>query len=136
MEREKNVEEMVKDISVILGTKCLLNIGGHCIDCKYFDEDNADHDCQSVLLANELTEMGYRKIPDGAVVLLVGKNNQALDERTIEYFVKHNAEVRKETAREIFHTLKGLIREPWKAYELTIDDLREIAEKYGLEVDE
>ena len=52
---------------------------------------------------------GYRKVPDGAVVLLIGENNQALDEKTIEYFVKHNADVRKETAKEFAEKLKQAI---------------------------
>lgn len=69
MDIDKMVEEMIKDIIVSLGEKCLLNIGGHCRDCKYVYEDNVEHDCQTVLVANELTDKGYRKIPDGAVVL-------------------------------------------------------------------
>lgn len=52
-----------------------------------------------------LYEQGYRKLPDGATVLLVGENNQALDEKTIEYFVKHNEQIRKETAEKILDLL-------------------------------
>ena len=48
----------------------------------------------------------YRKLPDGAVVLLIGENNQALDEKTIEYFVKHNEQIRKEAVKEFAEKLK------------------------------
>ena len=49
---------------------------------------------------------GYRKVPDGAVVLLIGENNQALDEKTIEYFVEHNEQIRKEAVKEFAEKLK------------------------------
>ena len=49
---------------------------------------------------------GYRKLPYGAVVLLIGKNNQALDEKTIEYFVKHNEEIRKEAVKDFAEKVK------------------------------
>ena len=89
---------------------------------------------------------GYRKIPDGAVVLLVGENNQALDERTIEYFVKHNAKVRKETAKEICDFAESEIKKlgketttdsfgerPLLFYEAAGKLIRSIREKFGVE---
>ena len=54
---------------------------------------------------------GYRKVPDGAVVLLIGKNNQALDEKTIEYFVKHNEQIRKEAVKEFAEKVKNKLFE-------------------------
>lgn len=45
-------------------------------------------------------------------------------------------EVRKETAKEILHELKNLLVEPWKSYELCEDDLRRIAERFGVEEEE
>ena len=57
-------------------------------------------------IAEALYNAGYRKVPDGAVVLLIGKNNQALDEKTIEYFVKHNEQIRKEAVKEFAEKLK------------------------------
>ena len=54
---------------------------------------------------------GYRKLPDGAVVLLIGENNQALDEKTIEYFVKHNEQIREETVKEFAEKLKNKLFE-------------------------
>lgn len=83
----KIIEEMAKDIHRV------------CTACsgEMFDEYTCDR-CQAKLLIKK----GYRKVPDGAVVLLIGENNQAVDEKTIEYFVKHNADVRKETAEKIY----------------------------------
>lgn len=56
--------------------------------------------------AEALYNAGYRKLPDGAVVLLIGKNNQALDEKTIEYFVKHNEQIREEAVKEFAGKVK------------------------------
>lgn len=76
-----------------------------------------------------LYEQGYRKFPDGATVLLVGKYNQALDEKTIEYFIKHNEQIRKETAREILQTLYNY---PHEWHEMKI---KELAKQFGVEVE-
>ena len=54
---------------------------------------------------------GYRKLPVGAVVLLIGENNQALDEKTIEYFVKHNEQIRKEAVKEFAEKVKNKLFE-------------------------
>ena len=61
----------------------------------------------TISAAQKLYNAGYRKVPDGAVVLLIGKNNQALDETTIEYFVKHNEQIRKEAVKEFAERLKA-----------------------------
>ena len=76
---------------------------------------------------------GYRKVPDGAVVLLIGKNNQALDEKTIEYFVKHNADVRKETAEKILQMFEVWEDKPYVSKE---DFKRSIADLFGVEIKE
>ena len=60
----------------------------------------------TISAAKKLYNAGYRKVPDGAVVLLIGKNNQALDEKTIEYFVKHNEQIRKEAVIDFAENLK------------------------------
>lgn len=83
-----------------------------------------------------LYEQGYRKLPDGATVLLVGKNNQALDEKTIEYFIRHNEQIRKETAKEILNELID------SSNKITFFDCRmalgldKLAKQFGLEIKE
>ena len=78
---------------------------------------------------------GYRKVPDGAVVLLIGKNNQALDEKTIEYFVKHNEQIRKEAVIEFAEKLKENYGKSCSEYypmliEMTSDDIDELLKEY------
>ena len=91
-----------------------------------------------------LYDRGYRKIPDGAVVLLVGKDNQALDEKTIAYFVKHNEEVRKQTAKEILQSLYDHCFELVDPYDNDCEEsfgavdpcyILNFAENYGVEVE-
>ena len=118
MERKKEIEEMLKDICVIIGTKCLLNVGGHCIDCKYVKDDNIDHDCQSVLVADELTNQGYRKIPNGAVVL------------TKEEYIRLASYISEERAREIFHEETEKLKEAIRK-ETAREILDEVAKHYG-----
>lgn len=86
---------------------------------------------------------GYRKVPDGATVLLIGEKNQALDEKTIEYFVEHNEQIRKETAREILSDLYFNLQSSVQGKVAKSNDyynvygwIKEIAEEYGVEVDE
>ena len=86
---------------------------------------------------------GYRKLPVGAVVLLIGENNQALDEKTIEYFVKHNEQIRKETAREILSDLYFNLQSSTQCkvaksndYYNVVGWIEEIAKEYGVEVKE
>ena len=84
MNREQQIEEMAEDLE-----NTILGLGIHLCEKS----------------AEKLYDLGYRKLPDGATVLLAGKYNQALDEKTVEYFVKHNEQIRKETAREILQCL-------------------------------
>ena len=56
MDKQKQIEEMARIILV----NC-----GECYTCKYKDELH----CADLLSAEELYNAGYRKIPEGAVVL-------------------------------------------------------------------
>ena len=81
---------------------------------------------------------GYRKVPDGAVVLLIGKNNQALDEKTIEYFVKNNEQIRKETAKEFAEKLKEKVHNYYPSIDsyctsrhvILVKDIDELLKEY------
>ena len=101
-------------------------------DCK----DCCHNPCAHKYNAEALYNAGYRKLPDGATVLLVGKYNQALDEKTIEYFIKHNEQIRKETAKEILNELID------SSNKITFFDCRmalgldNLAKQYGVEVEE
>lgn len=114
MNKEQQIEEMAMSISECNGTTC----------------DNCALKCKAYITCEILYDKDYRKVPDGATVLLVGKYNQALDEKTIEYFIKHNEQIRKETAREILQTLYNY---PHEWHEMKI---KELAKEYGVEVEE
>ena len=68
---------------------------------------------------------GYRKLPVGAVVLLIGENNQALDDKTIEYFVKHNEQIRKEAVKEFAEKLWNTIKDKGIDYKIGLRALGE-----------
>ena len=68
---------------------------------------------------------GYRKLSVGAVVLLIGENNQALDEKTIEYFVKHNEQIRKEAVKEFAEKLWNTIKDKGIDYKIGLRALGE-----------
>lgn len=97
--------------------------------CPIKDKTN----CTSWTRAVNQYEQGYRKIPKDALVLLIGKDNQPLDETTIEYFVNHNQEIRKETAKEI---LDYFDRYAGTGEKLIGNMISEQRKKYGIEVEE
>ena len=92
----------------------------------------------TISAAQKLYNAGYRKVPDGAVVLLIGKNNQALDEKTIEYFVKHNEQIRKETAKEFAEKLKEKVHNYYPSIDsyctsrhvILVKDIDELLKEY------
>lgn len=90
--------------------------------------------------ARAFVEKGYHKLPDGTIVLLVGKENQALDEKTIEYFVKHNEQVRKQAAKNYYDKMAQEIEshnfETSTDYEHMNVCNKEILKECGVEVDE
>ena len=118
--KEMQIEEMAEDLE-----NTILGLGIHLCEKS----------------AEKLYDLGYRKLPDGATVLLVGKYNQALDGKTIEYFIKHNEQIRKETAREILNEILFVESvEGWEENEQLVkfsnkivDKIEELANKYGVE---
>lgn len=57
---QEQIEEMTNFIHIAIHEKCLLNNGGHCIDCDY----NTDEKCQNRLVAKELFEAGYGNVSE------------------------------------------------------------------------
>ena len=116
MNKQQQIEEMAKDIHRV------------CTACsgEMFDEYTCDR-CQ----AKFLIKKGYRKLPDGATVPLVGKYNQALDEKTIECFIKHNKQIRKETAEKFLQLAYDRCLE--KSF---IKKVEELAKQFGVEIKE
>ena len=123
MDKQKQIEEMAKEIAKTLFDDCLLNNGGHCEDCECNREETKEYDCQSYLVAKKILEKYQPKIPEGAVVLTreeydgksiivemsgghklklsvgkFGKMSKILEEHT-----------RKETAEKFAERLKALV---------------------------
>ena len=95
--------------------------------------------CQVYAYAQRAVEQGYRKIPEGAVVLTKEEcdNKVILNEDHFERALNYEREkARKETAREILTELKNTRFHKGK---LTYDfemAVNRIAKQYGVEVEE
>ena len=136
MGREKQIEELAKERNEI---KDIMKLLDKCVSLNPMYKAEV----ATVVYGNN-----YRKLPDGAVVLLIGENNQALDEKTIEYFVKHNEQIRKETAKEILKKVfkkDNLVSDEgydesgfWSTLTYYIDgeEAREIEREYDVKMEE
>ena len=136
MTKQEHIEEMSKERNEI---KDIMKILDKCVSLNPI--------CKSEV-ATVVYGNNYRKVPDGAVVLLIGENNQALDEKTIEYFVKHNEQIRKETAKEILKKVfkkDNLVSDEgydesgfWstRTYYIDVEEAREIEREYDVKMEE
>ena len=95
-----------------------------------------DYSWHSKGIATALYNAGYRKVGDDEIVIKT--DIECVDNTTpanvIEFFVKHNAEVRQETAREILLQIKhDFVEHP----ALTIFEIIDrIADKYDVNLEE
>lgn len=118
MEREKMIEEMATHICDF----------GDCKKCVL------ENKCNYFVMAKRLYSLGYRKIPDGAVVLTREEYEELKHEQHLVFLDRvklvSDAEekTRKETAREI-------LRELSKVKYAGSDFCSMLAEKYGVEVE-
>lgn len=136
MTKQEQIEKMAKERNEI---KDLMKLLDKCVSLNPM--------CKSEV-ATVVYGNNYRKVPDGAVVLLIGENNQALDEKTIEYFVKHNEQIRKETAKEILKKVfkkDNLVSDEgydergfWstQTYYIDVEEAREIGREYDVKMEE
>lgn len=74
--------------------------------------------------AGELYVAGYRKADEVIDRLMNAKTTSGLTEKEIEFFVKHNEKVRKETAKEILDEVSRHFGGAW---------LAELYKKYGVQ---
>ena len=137
MEREKMIEEM-REIAEVLSA-------GWCRKGKCTGNKCVVDDCDIMAQAREIYEAGYRKIPDGAVVLTREEYNKLhsyiSEERAREIFDEETKKlkdaIRKETAKEIFgdifsdkYSIGGGL------YELTQKDKKILYKEFNVEVEE
>ena len=113
-EKEKEIEELRQ---VVAEYSCNRRCTESCEKRGY---------CSVKRFVTNIIDAGYRKIPEDAIVLTREEQECATSEEVIAFFVKHNAEVRKETAKDILTEIS-------KLYGLF---LGAFYKKYGVEGDE
>lgn len=89
-----------------------------CNKCGYYN------DCLRLAFAKRFYEAGYRKADEVIDRLMNAKTTSGLTEKEIEFFVKHNEKVRKETAKEILDEVSRHFGGAW---------LAELYKKYGIQ---
>nr|DAT18026.1 MAG TPA: hypothetical protein [Caudoviricetes sp.] len=144
IDKQKKIEEMLENIQEYFPTRDYCKEGRKCII------KNGLADCNNCLRSTALYNAGYRNIKK----LMHAENTEGLDELELEFFIKHNEKVRKETAREILNKVyneiekarlesefqdengKWLIDESEFMSEFTLGKLYELYAEYGVEVEE
>lgn len=119
VDKQKEIEEMAKAIYetgiAIDGTDIAFGLM----------EDSHFH-----RMAAKLYNAGYRNIKK----LLQAESTADLDELELEFFIKHNEKVRKETAKDILERFKYDYIKMNDQYGLGL--VKDIAAEYGVEVEE
>ena len=144
MNEKEMIEKMAKD------TGCCDYPQRDCSKCWCLEE----RECSAYAYAKTYYEQGYRKIPEGSVVLSKEENDinnkfikylqRRIDELN-EYSCNVYKQARKKTAKEILRDIKyeiedrnGAMLEEDLSVDATIlqEVLNEIAKQYGVEVKE
>ena len=68
--------------------------------------------------------------------LMTAKDTSTLIDKEIEFFIKHNEKVRKETAREILKPLYNVIMEHSDCCVNLSEDIKFLMEKYGVDLED
>lgn len=128
MTKQEQIEAMAKEFEDI-------NVyqDNECCKCKKYEYNECEDECFAKKSAEYFYNLGYRKIPEATLILLVREFNQPLDEKMIEYFVNHNQEIRKATAKEILNYFDKYAGTGEKLIGNMISKQRK---KYGIEVEE
>ena len=113
MDKQKQIEEMAK----VLDGDC-----GECYTCKYFESKGVN--CTSLLGAEYLYEAGYRKIPEGAVVLT---NEEYKRYARIEKIIKL-AKMEKANGYEVKNGKLYYFSNMLEGCEIEFKDLQEICD--------
>lgn len=113
MDKQKEIEEMAHNL-------CLKEL--YCEDCE------RDGVCLAYSTATIIYNAGYRKIPEGAVVLTREEYGAISLERATDMLASIQAQARKETAKEILSLLYTAIPKT----QIVV----EIKKRYGVEVEE
>lgn len=125
IDKQKKIEEMLENIQEYFPTRDYCKEGRKCII------KNGLADCNNCLRSTALYNAGYRNIKK----LMQAESTADLDELELEFFIKHNEKVRKETAREILNKLIGytLKEDDW-VWTISKEDIEFLAKEYSVEV--
>ena len=69
-DKEKQIEEMAKDVHYAITKECKLNTVGNCNDCEFNVPENDGIHCQNYLVSKILAQLNYRKLPKDARVFI------------------------------------------------------------------
>ncbi len=117
---------MDKELYKLVVDEINVNIGDSIAYCD-------KRDCAKAVV-EMLEDEGYRKADDDDIVLTKAMQDgscEGMDDRTLEFFKKHNAAVRKETAKEILDKLLTVMPHGYEQVKAFVE-VRE--EEYGVEV--
>lgn len=104
MTKQEQIKEMAKDISYYTNVDCAYNRTNFdnpdvCYDCKFYKYGKQ---CEKRMVATELYNAGYRKIPENAIVL----TKEEYIDLSRNYVGEQIEQARKETAKEFAEKLK------------------------------
>lgn len=121
-EKDKMIEEMAEEINNPERNWCDLTI--RCKGCPHTGKSCKKYTCRDYAYADTLYNLGYRKIPEGSVVLSKEQNA-----KWSELF----DQARKETAKEILQ----LAEKHNRGYETDMGNfLEDLKKQFGVEVEE
>ena len=130
MEREKMIEEMTTFL------KCCNHL---CSECERAKQLSSVYGCIEFSISKTLYNAGYRKVPEGAVVLTKEEceHKVILDEDHFERALNYEREkVRKETAKEILNMGKKLYEMAYHKSNAMPRLIEWIKVEYGVEIEE
>ena len=149
-DEEKQIEEMAKMLVKQGNLHCDNTV---CSECEY-SEENEEITCQSKLVATLIYEQGYRKLPEGSVVLSMEEYSKNLNthyymgqrETEVYYKTLKIPHASKETAEKILNTdffvfeTENRSEEYQKGYMQAVRECRsrrdELAKQFGVEIKE
>jgi hypothetical protein len=137
MTDKERIEEMARDLCDNEEISC-----DDCLEAyeKYFLKskitNKADH-CEDIRLATKIYNAGYRKIPEGSVVL-------SMEEFDEDYVTKQDCDYWKYKAEILGNKLKQARKETARAFVeflttnavFSNDDVNEFAKQFGVEIKE
>ena len=160
-DKEKQIEEMAKDIEHCCNRYDEEDrfVGNKCSGCEYWCDTNNLCCSFGNKEATYLYNAGYRKIPEGSVVVSKEEHKQLYNDERASYYRAENLAIendllnrklidaRKETAREILQIIEDDRIGYWDSCDCGKDEtywrdnaiqgtLNEIAKQFGVEVEE